>query len=46
MLDMQEKLQARISSLHLTTTGGAIVSPELMKKIRNTFKVDKPTVKI
>ncbi|XP_008554217.1 medium-chain acyl-CoA ligase ACSF2, mitochondrial isoform X1 [Microplitis demolitor] len=44
MLDMQEKLQARISSLHLTTTGGAIVSPELMKKIRNTFKVDKPTI--
>ncbi|CAD6208854.1 GSCOCG00010683001-RA-CDS [Cotesia congregata] len=44
MLDMQDRLKAPISSLHLTATGGAIISPELIKKIRNTFKVEKPSI--
>lgn len=45
MLDMQDRLKAPIPSLHLTATGGAITSPELIKKIRNTFKVEKPSVR-
>lgn len=44
MIDIQERLQAPIDSIRLGSTGGAYVTPMLMKKIRKVMNVETISV--
>ncbi|XP_034945847.1 medium-chain acyl-CoA ligase ACSF2, mitochondrial [Chelonus insularis] len=44
MLDVQDRIKAPIDSLKLTTSGGANVSPNLLKEIRRIFHVEAATI--
>lgn len=45
MLDVQQRIEAPITSLALSATGGANVSPDLMQRIRRVFNFDNATVR-
>ncbi|KAK0083234.1 hypothetical protein PV325_009117 [Microctonus aethiopoides] len=44
MIDIQERLQAPIDSIRLGSTGGAYVTPMLMKKIRKVMNVERISI--
>lgn len=45
MLDVQERVKAPITTLKSGIAGGAYVSPDLKKKMRNLLGIDHPTVR-
>lgn len=45
MLDARERLQAPIDTIQIGVTGGATISPDILRKIREQLRVDRMQVK-